>query len=166
MDTNLPVINVAGFSMTNLNGRTDTLTVINGSFDTHPTDGTFFAQWFVLGAGGALQFDFPIPVRALGMMLTDSVDQGADTISFSTNGGDGGDIATGLLPDSGELFWGIVAAPGMEFTRITFTHTGTFDAVGFDEVRFSSIPEPSTACLAGLGLVFASFFGLRRRRLA
>ena len=49
------------------------------------------------------------------------------------------------------VFFGIVSTDA--FTTLEFLAGTSFDRVGYDNVSFAAIPEPSTALLLGLGLV-------------
>ncbi len=56
-------------------------------------------------------------------------------------------------PNAGvdDTFFGFRAPSGTGITDLTFTFTGSTDLLGFDDIAFTTIPEPASLALLGLG---------------
>jgi len=154
VDTDLTVLNLGDFSITNLNPDSDELIVEDTDYDVHATHGSQYVYWFVFDFGGGLQWDFSSQISAFAFTLTDPVDWEGQ-ITFSNNAGESETIVVGSLPDSSEIFWGFVS--DFTFDTMEILHTSDFDAVGIDEVYYT--PEPATVLILGLGGLV-----LRRRK--
>ena len=162
----LSLISVPGFSISTAPDLN--LGILDATFqEVHATDGTRTAFWGAFASNQNVTFSFDSPITAFGTMITDALDGGLPgaQLLLSTNGGDNSVVASGALQTGNEIFFGLVgAAP---FTQLTFTVTqmpSTGDGLGFDEVRLTAVPEPSTAGLVLLGLGLSMLAARRCRR--
>jgi len=122
-------------------------TSLAGSF---ATEGQQFARWDSTNNGN-LVFAFEDPITAFGVTITDPVDNIAATLSLTTSAGDGFPSFLANLPDGEARFFGII---NEDAAFDTVTVISNFpDGMGFDEVYFVAVPEPTTPMLLVLGLV-------------
>lgn len=65
-----------------------------------------------------------------------------------------------------DAFAGFVAMPGTSFDRLQLDSGGDLFFAAFDNVQFTTTPEPSTFAVLGIGLLAIAGAGRRRRRTA
>jgi len=146
-------VSAAGFTMTSAS-----IQIRNspqaGSF---ATEGQQFARWDSTN-DRELVFAFDDPISAFGVTITDPVDNPSATLSLTTNVGDSFPSFLANLPDGQDRFFGIV---NEDATLDTVTFISNFpDGMGFDEVYFVVVPEPTSLTLTVVALLP---LGWRRR---
>ena len=135
----------SGFTVEETNG-TNALTnvLINSAFGTYPVTNGSGALWYDDNDNSIGVFTFASPITAFGLDLTTALNS---SITI------GGDLSTTLNRTSNTpAFFGVIDTT--PFTTITFNASGGPE-VGFDAVSFgtTSVPEPITMLLLGVGLV-------------
>ncbi len=131
-------------------------TSLGGSF---ATEGQQFARWDSTNNGN-LVFVFEDPITAFGVTMTDPADNISATLSLTTSAGDSFPSFLANLPSGQAHFFGIINEDAA-FDTVTIISNFP-DGIGFDEVYFVAVPEPTTAMLLVLGLLGVA----ARRRVA
>lgn len=128
----------------------------------HATHGVNYLTWYGQTSSNSVTFAFSTTVIAFGINIVDyGYPSHATPLTFSTDTGEAGVAAMAPADSDNEQFFGIVSAP---FNSITFSRTELADGVIFDEMYYDlyAVPEPGTACLAGLAAM--GLAALRRRK--
>ena len=148
-------VSAAGFTMSSGSIQIRNTSLL-GSF---ATEGQQFARWDSTNNGN-LVFVFEDPISAFGVTMTDPVDNPAATLSLTTSVGDSFPSFLANLPDGQAHFFGIINEDAA-FDTVTIISNFP-DGIGFDEVYFVAVPEPTTGMLLALGLLGVA----ARRRVA
>ena len=140
-----PSVDAAGFTLSSGSIEIRNAPLL-GAF---ATEGQQFARWDSTGNGN-LVFVFDGPVSAFGVTMTDPADNPAAALSLTTNVGDSFPSFLANVPDAETRFFGII---NEDTTFDTVTIISNFpDGIGFDEVYFLAVPEPTTLSMVALGL--------------
>ncbi len=142
-DTSNPTSSATGFTV---NASTSLEIKNTPSLGSFATEGVKY-----LRKVGTVLFVFDNPINVFGVTLTDAADNPATTLSVSTSAGDSFPSFLANEPNGVARFFGVINED-QAFNAVTFT-SSTLDGMGFDEVYFDIIPEPTTAMLLGLGLL-------------
>ncbi len=128
------------------------------------------------GSSNQFTIKFDQTVAAFGFDGSDISDSGSDFLiqfllggtALTGFGSPSSVTGTGNLESSNQLFFGYINTGG--FDEVRFSSTSSGDFFGFDNLtvgdarQVTSVPEPSTFALMGLGL--AGLLGMARRRAA
>jgi len=147
-------ISAAGFTMSSAGAIAVSKTSVLGAF---ATEGQQYVRWDSTG-GGNIVFNFDNPIHAFGFTTTDAADNPAATLSLTTSAGDSFPSFLANEPNGQARFFGIINEDQV-FDTVTMTSNFP-DGIGFDEVYFDEIPEPTTATLSLMGL---AILGMARR---
>ena len=146
-------VSAAGFTMSSGSIQIRN-TSLGGSF---ATEGQQFARWDSTNNGN-LVFVFEDPITAFGVTMTDPADNISATLSLTTSAGDSFPSFLANLPSGQAHFFGIINEDAA-FDTVTIISNFP-DGIGFDEVYFVVVPEPTTCTLALAALCLA----MSRRR--
>lgn len=149
-------VSAAGFTMSSASIQIRNTSLL----DAFATEGQQFARWDSTNNGN-LVFVFEDPISAFGVTMTDPVDNPAATLSLTTSVGDNFPSFLANLPNGQVRFFGIINEDAA-FDTVTIVSNFP-DGIGFDEVYFVVVPEPTTLTLAALGLLGLCY---RRRKQA
>lgn len=133
------------------------LSIYDAVSDIYPTDGSQYLIWRPGVSGNSLVFQFSSPITAFAFTATDAVDVDGELV-LTTDSGISETVASGFLPNGNKLFYGMTA--DQPFSEVTISDTVGIDAIGFDELRYGQVPEPTSLALLGLGGLAL----MRRRR--
>ncbi len=134
-------------------------TSLAGSF---ATEGQQFARWDST-SNRDLVFVFDDPIRAFGLTLTDPADNPSATLALTTSVGDSFPSFLSDLADGQARFFGIINEDSA-FDTVTIISDFP-DGIGFDEVYFVAVPEPTTTMLLVVGPVAVAALRFRRTEL-
>lgn len=130
----------------------------------HATDGTNFirANVDLDTASTSVTFSFGIPINAFGINITDFGDVNpGGRLLFTNDAGDSFTVASGALPESNEIFFGLLNTSN-NFQSVTFFNENLVDGTGYDEIYSNAVPIPSAVWLFGSGLL--GIIGISRRK--
>ncbi len=162
-----PPTDVGPFTVSSNNHYGITASLYKGM---HPTDGTNYLRAFHPEGSttlpSVLTFSFDTPVLSFGVNITDFGESPVIDAQL-TFGNDLGQevvidetIVSPPNPDGNAMFFGFIGdAP---FSTVTITAISG-DGVGYDEIYFQSVPEPSSIAMATLGLLGLGVLIWRRR---
>ena len=141
-------VSAAGFTMSSASIQIRNTPLL----DAFATEGQQFARWDSTNNGN-LVFVFEDPISAFGVTMTDPVDNPAAPLSLTTSVGDSFPSFLANLPNGQVRFFGIINEDAA-FDAGTIISNFP-DGIGFDEVYFVVVPEPTTCTLALAALCLA-----------
>ncbi len=142
-----------------------TISISGGSyvlvFNEAATDGDQSIGWDQSGKG-TITWTFSTPISAFGIdILGLGLPLGATTLTLTTVTGSQA-LFTDHLGTLDEIRFGGVIDTTTPFSTVSFSSSNESDAIIFDRLQTTSVPEPTTMLLLGLGLL--GVVGVRRLR--